>query len=416
MQNQPHPLIRLKQGVTQLSHLDLQNPTHATSVVLLFRLILAVIALIVSAFFPFTTFEKQVSVFPGQAPILAWLQRILVAPWTRYDAEHYQKIVNHGYHFADGTGAFHPFYPLLALPLAQLLGGNEALALLIVSTLATIALLCLFTRYVAETHGPEVAQPAAWLLLCMPPAFILLAPYTESTFLCLVVATFLALKRQRWWLAGLFGGLASLTRQQGLALLLPLAWELFTELRAKKPRFWDIGALFLIPLGYGLFIIYRAFTLGDLTLLTHGQSPAQFLQTLLISPSHAKIITGERIAWPWEPLQAQIALLATKPTYYVAIDFLLGWLGVLILLKAMPIFTNAEKFYVSAIILLTTCYFIGDLNPAIAFPRHILIAFPLFIALARWTKGKVWFWMLLEVGFSFNFYLAGLYIRHGWVP
>src|SRR5205823_12840350 len=143
------------------------------------------------------------------------------------------------YRPSEGTAAFDPLYPLLAVPVARLLGGNASLALLVVSTISCVALCLLFARYVEHAHGAPFAQPATWLLLICPPSFILLAPYSESTFLALAVAALYAMRRERWWLAGLLGGLAALTRQQGLALALPLVWGLVAAWRTRRARIWD---------------------------------------------------------------------------------------------------------------------------------------------------------------------------------
>src|SRR5258707_14025527 len=67
-----------------------------------------------------------------------------------------------------------------------------------------------------------------WLFLCIfPTAFFFFAAYNESLFLLLTASAFLAMRRQKWWLAGILGFLAALTRSAGLFLVIPFLWELW---------------------------------------------------------------------------------------------------------------------------------------------------------------------------------------------
>ena len=142
----------------------------ALLIVLLLRLAFGLLALPVSAAFPDTALEQRVGLQPGDAPLGEWLQRVAVQPWQRYDAWNYVRIVEHGYRLEDGTAAFHPLFPLLAAPLARLLGGNALLALLLVATAAAVSLCVTFARYVRRFHPNVSAGRATWLLLLAPPA------------------------------------------------------------------------------------------------------------------------------------------------------------------------------------------------------------------------------------------------------
>jgi hypothetical protein len=397
--------------------IDLRRIGVAALLVLLLRVALGLWALPASAFYPDNPLEEQVGLLPGGAPAGQWLQRVLVMPWVRYDVRWYQQIADDGYRPGAGTAAFHPLYPLLARLIAPLVGGNTYLALLLVSTLACVALCVIFTRYVADIHSEQFAQSAGWLLLLGPLGFALLIPYNESTFLALSVGTLWALARGRWWIAGLLGGLAALTRQQGLALALPLAWALFVALRERRARAWDAGALLLVPFGYGLFILYRAITLGDLNTLAHAQGPADFLRGLLVSRSSEIIVSGQRLAWPWEPLIDELRLIFSRAdSYDLVIDLVLGWAGVLIVAFGWRLMHTQERLYCLAIVVLSLCYYNGDRSPMLSLPRHMLLAFPIFIVLARWAGHGRTLRLLIEVFALVNLFLAGAYVRHGWIP
>lgn len=401
----------------RIYQLDLRSWKGATLAVLALRLLLAGWVLFVSAVYPFTALEQQVSIVPGTSSFGQWMQRVLVAPWLRYDTWNYQRIIDHGYSLEEGTAAFHPLYPLLASPLSWLFGNNPVLALLTVSTLATIVLCVLLARYTELFHDPELVQTTGWLLLIVPPAYILLAPYNESTFLLLAVGALWMMHRERWWLAGLLGGLAALTRQQGIALALPLAWGLFTAIRGGRTRVWNIAALGLVPLGYALFVLYRAVTLGDLAALANAAGPADFLRRLLVSSSSEQVVVGQRIAWPWEPLFAVIGLIAAgSDTHAQLINLLLGWAGVLAALFGLRWMTVPERLYVLGIIGLSLCYYNSDISPYLSLPRHMLLAFPILFVVARWVGTGARRRILFEGLFLFNLFLAGAFTGRGWVP
>ena len=155
--DQPPPTIARWPGLGRI--------VGAALAVALLRVAYALVALPVSAAFPREPLEQQVPALPGAAPLGAWLARVLVFPWMRYDANLYAAIVDHGYTVAENTANFHPLYPLLAALIAPLLGGNSPLALLLVSSLATIALCVVLARYVARFAGAELADRTMLLLL-----------------------------------------------------------------------------------------------------------------------------------------------------------------------------------------------------------------------------------------------------------
>lgn len=382
---------------------------------LLLRLLYGLLALPISAWFPRTPIEAQVSLVPGSAPLGAWLGRALLAPWLRYDAGLYYAIVEHGYTVRENTANFHPLYPLIGALLTPLAGGSITLALLLASTLSAIALFVVVERYVTRFHHVASARQAAWLLFLTPPGFILLAPYTESTFLALVVGALFALRAERWWLAGALAALATLTRQQGLALALPLAWGLLGAIRAGRARWWAAAAAGLVPLAYGGFVLYRIAALSDTAALAEARGPLDLLHKILVS--RAGIITGQRIAWPWELLIDQVRLIArSSPNYHLLIDLLLGWGLVAAALLSLRQMHILERLYVLAIVGLALCYYIGDINPYMALPRHIMLAFPLFFPLAAQLGHGPHFRLIALLLLVVNLMLAGLYFFNGWIP
>src|SRR5260370_36174952 len=51
------------------------------------------------------------------------------------------------------------------------------------------------------------------------------AVYAEALFMALVNRCIYYARMQRWWLAGFLGGLAALTRPQGVLMVIVVGWE-----------------------------------------------------------------------------------------------------------------------------------------------------------------------------------------------
>jgi hypothetical protein len=332
----------------------------------------------------------------------------------RYDAWLYDFIAERGYSLAEHTTSLHPLYPLLARLLLPFTAGNVPLALLIVSTCSCVALCVVFSRYVERFHGDAYATYATWLLLLLPPGFILLAPYTESTFLACAVGSVFAIRLRRWWLAGLLGGLAALTRQQGLVLVLPLAWSLGQAIHRREARPWHGLAATLVPIGYGIFWVYRAVVLGDMAALAQTHSLVELVHAALVSQGGN--IDGQRVAWPWELAIRQFALIrSTTGNLHLVIDMGLGLGLALLTLLGLRDMAMEERLYALGVVALALCYYIGDINPYMALPRHIMIAFPLFIVLARRTRAQPHV-LIGACALLVNALLAGLVVVMGWIP
>lgn len=365
---------------------DRRNQSNWRRVVVLWlvtRVWLSLWALFCSAFYPITALEQQFKVWPPQLPFSYWLTRLLLAPWHRWDVEHFLKIATQGYRADDGTLAFHPLYPLLGKAVGALVGGHELLGLFIVSNVCSLLFLLSLERLARLDLSREEAYRACFFFVLLPPAFVLFAPYTEPLFLlCSVLALWLA-RSGRWWLAGLMGGLAALTRQQGILLLLPLVWEFGAstrwDWREALRRGHSALGLLLTPLGLGLWLLYRNFTLGDTQF--NWREPYTLLYGLIISPSATKIIAHQEITFPWEA----VWLALSHPTATNLLDLLLGGVYLLLLItgwRKLRQMRPAYLLYALVTVVVSFSLSTGLPNSYLGLARHCLLAFPLILPLA----------------------------------
>jgi hypothetical protein len=78
-------------------------------------------------------------------------------------------------------------------------------------------------RLVALDFDERIARRTLWALALFPTSLFFSAVYTESPFLMLTVGALLAARLRSWWLAGILGALAAITRSYGAFLILPFA-------------------------------------------------------------------------------------------------------------------------------------------------------------------------------------------------
>jgi hypothetical protein len=143
--------------------------------------------------------------------------------WARWDGGWFTHIAKDGYTDPKTTTAFFPAYPLVVRAVGWVLGGHDVVAGVVVSLLAAAAAFVLLRELSATLVGEEAAQRTLVYLAVFPAALFLGAVYSESLYLLLSVAAFLAATRGRYALAGVAAGLAILTRPTGVMLLVALA-------------------------------------------------------------------------------------------------------------------------------------------------------------------------------------------------
>lgn len=198
---------------------------------------------------------------------------------TSGDAPHYLYIAEHGYARAGeeiNKIVFFPLYPLLTAGLGRLLGGNFALAGVIISQVCYgLSSVALYKLAKLDCPHPGAAVLAYWLY---PLGFFCLGVFTEGLFLLLIILGFYLLRTRRWLLAGLMGLLCALTRTQGMLLLLPGVYCAWREFREKGWN-WRFLALLGPAAGYCAYLILNKTVCGDFFAYAYYESLAPWWQT-----------------------------------------------------------------------------------------------------------------------------------------
>jgi Gpi18-like mannosyltransferase len=332
----------------------------------------------------------------------------LLQSWNQWDAKWYLGIAQQGYQDVTQT-AFFPLYPLL-IHLGTLPFGDASAYVvgMVVSNLACFGVLWTFGALAAREAGPAVASRAVWYLAFFPTALFLFAPYNESLFLLFAITCFLALRRERWWLAGALGLLAALTRTAGVFLVLPFAAEYLGQ-RAwqwRKLR-TDALALLLIPAGLGLYAWYCWARFGDPLAFSHAQT---HWDRLLSAPW-----TGlwRQVVGVWQAAPASFFqvhdLLDLAATLFVILLLWLGWrrlplsysLFTLALLATMLLFPGGGST--------------GYLDPLASNQRFALEVFPAFLTLGLLVRRPTTHQVLLVVFSALLAVLTLVFISGRWL-
>ncbi|HLI89908.1 MAG TPA: mannosyltransferase family protein, partial [Ktedonobacteraceae bacterium] len=145
----------------------------------------------------------------------------LLTSWNHWDAANYVRIAQYGYQSRFDL-AFFPLFPLMISLIAHVLGSwSYLLAGTLISNGALLAALFVIYQLAADVAGDEVAHRTLLYLCIFPTALFFFAAYNESLFILLTAGAFLAMRRQRWWLVGILGFFAALTRAAGVLLVVP---------------------------------------------------------------------------------------------------------------------------------------------------------------------------------------------------
>jgi hypothetical protein len=264
---------------------------------------------------------------------LAWLpfEHIRDAPrnlseaiqnWHRWDTTWYVIIAESGYRSDPRSAAFFPLYPMLIKAADKVLPGDAFLAALAISVLACYAALVVVHRLAGDLLGPELGRRTAFYLIAFPTGFFLIAGYNESLFIALAVGSMYAMRRQRWWLAGLLAALASASRVAGVLLFVVFVFEYLRRrdfsVRRVRPGLLWAG---LAPAGLVAYAAYCWSTFDD-PLFFQKQQAVWF---------------RDGYTAPWTPVLQAVRLIRSdplllSPTAIRNLINLIAALGVLVLL------------------------------------------------------------------------------------
>jgi len=275
--------------------------------------------------------------------------------------------------------AFFPLYPALISVVGRFTG-NDLVAGLLISNVAFFFGLLFFYKLVEHEYDRNVAHRAIFYMSIFPAAVFFSAVYTEALFFALTVASFYYIREHKWLTAGVLGGLAALTRVEGVLLFVPYlieifmpssggSWKAFLQTRGRALRVTAGAAL--IPAGLLLYMAWLWVLRGD---------PLYF--------SHVQSHWDRHFSPPWVSFWHGIMLIATThnpatiSNQIIELAFTLMMIAVLLFgfQRLRPSFSAYMALSILAPL---------STSSLMSMPRFALVLFPMFIILALWGR-RVW--------------------------
>jgi len=321
----------------------------------------------------------------------AWFQI-----WNRWDALHYQRLAQFGYSATDTLKAW--FYPLFpwSVRLFGHLTGDYLVCAFVVSGIASIVAAILLRRLVNLDYPVVVAQRATWFFLIFPTAYFLHIGYTESLFLALGLGSLMAARTERWWLAGVLGALAWMTRAPGAILVPTLAVEAIHQYWVTRRLKWQWLWIAFVPVGFGVYLLVNWQVTGD---------AFAFLRM-------RQKLFAMSASWPWVGIREAIGsfdrtpneaeMVGAQELCFVALSLIctiVSWI------KLRPLYA---MWMTGNWLLFTSVTFIEST------PRYTLTLFPIFILFALVAANRFWNAVITVWSLLFLALFAGLFVRGWW--
>ncbi len=165
-----------------------------------------------------------------------------------------------------------PLYPILIRVVREIgeFGGiwvklGYLKAMMGVNLLSTIGLVLFFYYLLKKFKLTKNPLILASVLLFLPRFLVVRSTGApESLFILLILLSLFFFEKEKFWLAGLFGGLATMTKSPGILLFAGYGLVFIERLIKEKKISWNWIGIFLIPLGllvvFGIYgIQYKDF-------------------------------------------------------------------------------------------------------------------------------------------------------------
>lgn len=201
-------------------------------------------------------------------------------------------------------------------------------------------------------------------------------------------------------------------------LIFPMVWELWENAGQNRKNFFkrwkDTLAVGIIAVGLIIWIAYRAFIVNDFSAdLSNIQG---FIYSIIISPSASAVVPVQKFIWPWLALYNALQKIISKPDVDIYVNLIAGAFFLVLLAISWKKMRISYKLFSLILTVVSFSYFTGNVHPYMGLPRHLLLAFPVFIGFAA-SINKLWIRLLLvALSSCASLFLLMLYVLNTWVP
>jgi hypothetical protein len=306
----------------------------------------------------------------------------LLTSWNHQEVTSYLQIAQYGYRTLADL-AFFPLFPWLIAGISHFLGSWSYLLIgTLISNAALLGTLLIIYCLIVDAVGDDTAQRTLLYLCIFPTAFSFFVSYNTALYLLLVTGTFLAIRRQNWWLAGLVGLLAALTRLDSILLVILYLYELWMQRTRSSPSLrallYTLLPVTLIPLGTTIYAVYCWQTFGD-----------------PLAPIKATSSWSHTLIWPWQGIWQALSELfwfhpqpfgsAIQAYLFLNLSAILGF-TLLTILGWRKLRTSYSIWQCCLLLFMLETLAIGNTGTLLSNQYFVLTLFPTFITLALLGK------------------------------
>ncbi len=305
--------------------------------------------------------------------------------WYRWDTPHYLFIAENWYVPSGEEQVFIVFFPLypIALRFLGMLIGDYYISGILISNISLVIALYFLYKLIEIDFEEDIALHSVKYVLIFPVSFFMSIVYTESLYLLLVVLTFYYLRKNIWFLAGIFGFLASLTRNMGVLLMVPAIIEYVVSVNGIKSKKsidfksalkrlrWQWVYILLIPSGTLIYIIINKSVTGDWFAFIEYQKDHWSQNFGLIWENMKMLFVN---ALTWEP-RDRLVLWGSQIVVF--------WALVVIILLYSKKLRCSYLVYAGVSI-----FFAYSPTWLLSGPRYLSVVFPIYIVLALASRKK----------------------------
>lgn len=368
---------------------------HAVYEVLISYKIPVLIALVTEVIILFFLGRFSTYLFPQSRPAFLniWEQ------WNVWDAPHYISVASSGYQkFGDEANfiIYLPLFPLLIYLFKYIFQTSFLISGYLVSFVASVLLAVMFYKLVLLDYSKKTAMLAVLMLFIFPTSFFLRIPYTEAIFMLISVTAFYLVRKKRYVLSFILVSLAAFTKIAGLALIPAIFAEVFISDRHNFNWKTVIIGLLISLSGFLLYLLLNYFLWGDFFYFTVVQKQHWF-------ETFAPF--GQGLIAIFKSLSWRIGLEKILLGYGQIIAFFLA-----LVLSLYVLIKIRVSYGVFSVIVLWMAY---SMSFWVCMFRYILIIFPMFIALALFSKNVMlrYSWILLSTTLLLIFSL--IFLQYG---
>lgn len=329
--------------------------------------------------------------------------------WFYRDSQWFLTIVSDGYHYygagKESAVAFFPVFPIVVRALHSIVTIDPGVCAMLVANASFLGAMTYMYFLCKREFGVDTARRAAFYMAIFPTSFFTFAPYSEPLFLLCSIASLYYMRGQRWWMAGLFGGLAAGTRVLGVLLVLAFAWEYLRAHHFDPRRFrLNITAGALIPAGLGAYMLYLYGLTGDAMAFVKAEAG-----------------WNRSATWPWQVLTSSIEDVPKSAQFgqylqaHALIENGIVIACLAIMLAGIRLVPFSFTLYgLSCIGFLLSAPVVTSTIPLTSMSRYVLVLIPVYIVLARLGRFPLFdrFYVCLSVGGLAIF--STLFLNHMW--